>query len=120
MSTASPKTKPARTPGIVPDKLAALKEAAAKTRVDSTPQTRALALAARVGWNPATPSDLSSVDFAAVVAEMPEVAAILVAGVEEEIKGPLTADQLDGVVFFLERLCGEVAEIAGQRAKAAK
>jgi hypothetical protein len=84
-----------------------------------SPRDRALALATRVGFNPSEPIDLSAIDPIAVVAALHEGADILVDGIEEEIGGALTQEQLGGIATFLGLLGDELSAIAAKRAAAA-
>ena len=57
----------------------------------------------------------------ALVAHMPEVAALVVFALEEEVEpfksgGGVTAAHLDGIIGLLEKLCDELGTIAAQRA----
>ena len=95
------------------------KPAAIVDRAFPSPRDRALALAARVGFNLSEPFNLSAIDPVEFIAAMPECADILVDGIEEEIGGSLTQEQLGGIATFLGVLSDEIAAIAAKRAAAA-
>ena len=92
------------------------KPAAIVDRAFPSPRDRALALAARVGFNLSEPFNLSAIDPVGLIAAMSEGADILVDGIEEEIGGSLTQEQLGGIATFLGLLSDEIAAIAAKRA----
>ena len=86
---------------------------------------RLTALVVKMGFDPTstTPPDPLAV-AAALLAHMPEVAALLVFALEEEAEpfktSGVTAAHLDGFIGLLETLCDELAKIATARAAAPK
>lgn len=85
-----------------------------------SPKERALALAARVGFNLDSPTDFSAIVPEAIPTALPELADILVDGLEEEIEGPLTLDQIVGMALFLRDLSRELSAIGAKRRQAAR